>query len=120
MYYITTHFTGKPRSLDGLYFQQFLTENLHISATFMAYPLPSIVWTFRKTSIAPETAIDDNFWNTATTTIVNSYIFSVLFTKDFLHIDQFGYYTANASNDQGSFITTFLVQPEGKYLIMLT
>lgn len=112
--YRATYFTGMPRSLNGLYFQQFSTENLHISARFLAYPLPSIQWTFRKTSTAPETAINDDFWNTAITTTMNTSISSVLFTKDSLQLEEFGYYTANASNDQGSFITTFLVQPEGK------
>ncbi|XP_056011520.1 B-cell receptor CD22-like isoform X3 [Ostrea edulis] len=107
-----------PRSLNGLYFQQFSTENLHISARFLAYPLPSIQWTFRKTSTAPETAINDDFWNTAITTTMNTSISSVLVTKESLQLEQFGYYTANASNDQGSFITTFLVQPEGNSVII--
>ncbi|XP_061188677.1 protein turtle homolog B-like [Saccostrea echinata] len=103
----------KPRSVNGLFFQQMSTNKLQISATYIAYPIPSIQWTFRKSSTSAEKYISSNFWNTAIITATNISTFSVNYNKDSLQTDEFGYYTANVRNDQGSFLATFLIMPEG-------
>ncbi|XP_062572933.1 synaptogenesis protein syg-2-like [Saccostrea cucullata] len=103
----------KPRSLNGQFFQQMSSNKLVFSAKYLAYPVPSIQWTFRKSSTSAEKYIASNFWNTNMTTAANISTFSVSYKKNSLQTDEFGYYTANVSNDHGSFLTTVLIIPEG-------
>lgn len=104
--------TGRPRSMDDLYFQNLWGEQITFSATYLAYPRPSIAMTFRKFSTAPEVSLSMTLWDIAIRPKNISVCFVTL-KRDFLTSEQFGFYTVNVSNDQGYFAATLFIRPKG-------
>lgn len=103
----------RPRSMDDLYFQKLWGKHITFSATYLAYPRPSVAITFRKFSTAAEISLSTALWDIALRP-KNTSTFSITLKRDFLSSEQFGFYTVNVSNDLGSFATTLLIRPKDK------